>query len=369
MNGTSNNATKKILGFDYQKLLALESCLNGKENEIIWIEYYGDIAHNGTSKEIKHHITDSYLNDAHMDFWKTLYNLVVDKEQLSIFDRFELITTSKIKTSSIFFEWNDLDATTKLLKLKTVPSNKSISQFHNRVMEESNNEILPILDKLVIISSQPNIENKLNELKSHPALLFIPTMYIESFIEKILGYISIKAIDNSNMWHIEWNDFKREMVGYAKPFLKDDFPFPSISKREVENKKTLQYYFITELDQIKLDLNLLNTAILDYLRSEKSLLQLLKLHSSLADNLEDFDEDLENDLALLKLKHASSLTNHQIKAIEKLELSKTMYADALLMKNKKIRGVQEIDGYYQKGRIHSRVEQRKFSWIFIEDNK
>ncbi len=41
MEGASNNATKKLLGFDYQKLLALESCLNAKENETIWIECFG----------------------------------------------------------------------------------------------------------------------------------------------------------------------------------------------------------------------------------------------------------------------------------------------------------------------------------------
>jgi len=369
MNGTSNDATKKIWGFDYQKLFALESCLNGKENEIIWIECYGDLAHNTVSKEIKHHATHTYLNDAHRDFWKTLYNLIVDKKQLNMFNRFELITTSAVKCDSIFFKWNELNATEKLSRLKTVPSNKSISKYYNKVMTENTTEILVILDKLIIISSQPNIEIKLNELKSHPALLVIPHMYIDNFIEKILGYISLKSINNSNLWHIEWNDFKREMVGYAKPFLKDDFPFPSTPKKEVDTNNYQEYYFITELEKIKLDFNLLNTAVLDYLRSEKSLLKLLKLNSSLAENLEEFDDNIDDDLSLLKIKHSTSLTTDQLRMIERLELSKRMYADALLMNSRKIKGVQEIDGYYQKGRIHSCVEQKKFSWIFEEKNK
>ncbi|WP_162185038.1 hypothetical protein [Enterobacter sichuanensis] len=39
MSGVSNNATSNILGFDYQKFIALERCLSGKENDVIWIEW------------------------------------------------------------------------------------------------------------------------------------------------------------------------------------------------------------------------------------------------------------------------------------------------------------------------------------------
>lgn len=42
MDGTlGNDSTKNQLGFEYQKLVALEYCLNAKNGEYVYIECFG----------------------------------------------------------------------------------------------------------------------------------------------------------------------------------------------------------------------------------------------------------------------------------------------------------------------------------------
>ncbi|MBA0215391.1 ABC-three component system protein [Pectobacterium brasiliense] len=363
MTGASNNATPNILGFDYQKFIALERCLSGKDNDVIWIEYFGDVAHNGTSTEVKHHITETFLNDTHRDFWKTLYNLMSDESIYFNFTRFELLTTSKIKEGSAFFQWNDLPVKTKLERLRKIHPTKTIEKYHKEFISRSDDEISPLIEKLEIISSQPNIKDKLEKIKLHESLFLIPDVHKETFIEKMLGFISLKAIQNTDMWHIEYNEFKREMIGFSMPYVQKDYPFPVISKREVVREDSDNYYFVNELKSIKIEDSMITDAIIDYLRSEKSLLKLIKLHSTLAESLDDFEDDLLQDLGLLKLKHENDLQTTGA-GIDGEKQSKKMYADCLLMQIKQIRNVHSMEKYYQKGRIHSHVEQQNFSWLF-----
>ncbi|MEI7386603.1 ABC-three component system protein [Pectobacterium versatile] len=363
MTGASNNATLNILGFDYQKFIALERCLSGKDNDVIWIECFGDVAHNGTSTEVKHHISETFLNDTHRDFWKTLYNLMSDESIYSNFTRFELLTTSKIKEDSAFFQWNDLPAKTKLERLRKIRPTKTIEKYHQEFVNRSDDEISPLIEKLKIISSQPNINDKLEKIKLHESLFLIPDIHKETFIEKMLGFISLKAIKNTEMWHIEYNEFKREMIGFSMPYVQKDYPFPVVSKKDIKREDSDNYYFVNELESINIENNMITDAVIDYLRSEKSLLKLIKLHSTLAESLDDFEDDLLQDLGLLKLKHKSDL-QATVTSIDEKNQSKKMYADCLLLQMKQIRNVHSMEKYYQKGRIHSHVEQKNFSWLF-----
>lgn len=370
MEGVANNATPNILGFDYQKLVALEQCLNGKENEVIWIECLGDVAHQGTSIEVKHHISETFLNDTHRDFWKTLYNLITGESIYSEFSRFELLTTSKIKTESIFYNWNNLAKHEKLKKLKSVSPTKTIERYYQTIISKEDKIITSVIERLFIVSSQPNIEEKVNTLKEHTALFLIPDNYKTNFIEKMLGYISLKAIENMNLWHIEYNEFKREMIGFSIPYVKKDYPFPLIRKSEITCDNITRYYFVDELKTINIGEKMVTEAVIDYLRSEKSMLRLIKFHSSVAQHLEEFDDDLLQDMELLKFRHSINLSKSCSSNAENIpiELSQLMYSDCLMLQLKQIRNVQSIEKYYQKGRVHSHVELKNFSWLFEEND-
>ncbi len=107
-NTFSNDATSKLLGYDYQKLIALEKCLDAKPNQYIWIECKGDVADNNTTSEIKHHSLRHNITSNSVDVWKTLKNYVSEFHIAKLFDNLILHTTSSINEDSIFFNWCDL---------------------------------------------------------------------------------------------------------------------------------------------------------------------------------------------------------------------------------------------------------------------
>jgi hypothetical protein len=104
----NNDATSKILGFDYQKLIALERCLDAKPNEYIWIECKGDVADTKASVEVKHHESKHNLSSNSVDAWKTIKNYVDNLNVIDDFNHLILHTISTVPEDSIFYEWNKL---------------------------------------------------------------------------------------------------------------------------------------------------------------------------------------------------------------------------------------------------------------------
>ena len=78
----SNDATLKIIGFEYQKLWAIKCCLEAEANSTIYIECLGDVCNGNVMLETKHHNSEGHLTPQSVDFWKTLKNLIVDYEVL-----------------------------------------------------------------------------------------------------------------------------------------------------------------------------------------------------------------------------------------------------------------------------------------------
>lgn len=360
---SSNNATSKLLGYEYQKFMALEACLNSSNNEIVWIECHGDIAYDDKSVEIKHHIDQGNLSDSHKDVWKTIYNLINDHQSLVKFNRYELLTTSKINDKSIFHNWNNKTPENKISDLKKCNITSTIKKYYDKFVDTDYELTKSILSKFYIYGNQPTIDIKLEQLKKHPAFLIIDENYIEAFIERMLGYISNQAINNLDNWHINTNEFKREMAGFAKPFCSTDYPFPKTPKKAINNNQKSNFNFVERMKEINLDEIMINGAIMDYLRSESSTLKILEYHSSMLENLEDYEDDIKSDLDNLKLKYSTELSKENRKPTKKISLSQKIYADGQLLQIKKILGLQPIEGYFQKGRIHAIVDRNEFIWL------
>src|SRR5690606_29649444 len=108
-----NDSTKKQLGFEYQKMIALEYCLNAKKGEYVYIECFGDVQYGTESVEVKHHEGNSNLTSNSVDVWKTLKNLVIEYDLIKSNNKFLLHTTETIKTDSIFYDWNGLSKNVK----------------------------------------------------------------------------------------------------------------------------------------------------------------------------------------------------------------------------------------------------------------
>lgn len=61
---------------------------------------------------------------------------------------------------SIFYKWNELSANVKIERLKKVIPTKAIKKYHDKFMSVCEKEMLTLIDKLNIISSQPIISQK-----------------------------------------------------------------------------------------------------------------------------------------------------------------------------------------------------------------
>lgn len=268
----SNDSTKKQLGFEYQKLIALQYCLNAKNGEYVYIECFGDVQHGTESVEIKHHEGSTNLTSNSVDVWKTLKNLVVEFEAIKSNDKFLLHTTETIKNDSIFYGWNELSKSKKYKLLKDHPISSSSKGYKDVIFDVnkiSKNDLLEILDKFIINSSQPKIQEKLEELMDHPTFKIISENLRSSAIGALQQWIIEKAIDNSNKWEINITDFNSDLRFSLSQFTKDYIPFPSIERLIIDEEEVNKgFKFINNLKVISIKKNDLHQAFQDYTRSE-----------------------------------------------------------------------------------------------------
>ncbi|MDH3975426.1 MAG: hypothetical protein OEV42_14195 [Deltaproteobacteria bacterium] len=363
----ANQATKKILGIEYQKLIALEKCFEAKPNEFIWLECFGDVADSDTSAEIKHHLENENLTDVSVDFWKTLRNFVREKHLLNQFNHLILHTTAKVKSTSIFKNWNNSDKNTKLEKLKNITPTKTIKEMFVEIFEIDQKELMPILDKFKIEYEQPNINEKVLQLKNHPAMITIPDQYKDRCIEGLIGYITKKAIDNPNRWHIEKNVFNRDFQHLTRPYIKDDLPFPVVEKNEVDVSERKAFTFVKEIRVINYSRKI-DRAISNYLRANLSRIKLLENTPAIDTNLDSFDDNLKDELEDKKITYSEKVNSSAIGTDDAHKVSRELYDNCLNIPNLTIDDVQPIKQYYQRGRVHNIVEEEGFKWRFEEED-
>ena len=154
----SNDNTLKGIGFEYQKLLALECCLEAAPNTTIYIECLGDICDGSTSTEVKHHITQGYLTPQSIDFWKTLKNLVVSYELLSCCSRFILKTTHMMYREEGWKTWNTATCEKKLSLISQIKPCDTIKVHHAKIFSSEKSILLDILSKFEIVYNADNIQ-------------------------------------------------------------------------------------------------------------------------------------------------------------------------------------------------------------------
>lgn len=353
------DATKHILGFEYQKLIALEYCLNAKENQIVYIECYGDIAIDDMTIEVKNHLTKTYLSDRHIDFWKTLYNLVNNKYEYDSFQHFKLHTTSDIKEDSIFYLWNEQSGTEKLNRIKSVKPNKTISEYQNKIFSEQDSNLESILKRLTIDSSCSGVKEKLDELTKHSSLQFIRKEIKKvHFIEKMIGYITTKSINNSDCWNIETNEFRDDMGYFLSDYINDKIIFPKTKKTEVKINKNENFIFSQQMTDTGFHSLKIDRAINDYLRSEISTIKLLQ-QSVPCECLESFIDDLKDEVIDIKLTFIQKVPNNYFPCLKNATID--MYDKCLSINSIEIEGIERIQDYYYRGSIHKLVEDKEFS--------
>lgn len=366
----SNDSTKKQLGFEYQKLIALEYCLNAKNGEHVFIECFGDVQYRNETVEIKHHEGESNLTSNSVDVWKTLKNLVVEYDKLKSNDRFVFHTTEKIQPDSIFYNWNSLSKSVKHKKLKDHTISATSQQYKDQFFNTNNiskADCLNILDRFIINSDEPKVDEKLNQLKDHPTFKIIDNNLRSSAIGILQQWIIERAIDNSNKWEINISDFNSDLQFSLKNFTKDYIPFPSI-KEGVEDDANLKksYKFLENLNAISLKRSDLHQAFQDYVKSEDAYEKILRINPTLQRNLISYEGDINTDLRTEKSAASYSLSEDSFKDNSHIKKSRELYFCCIIKPHNEILGFNGTQKFFRNGRIQNLNETTDFEWLYKE---
>lgn len=355
-----NDNSLKQLGIEYQKLVALESCLNAKANERIWIECRGDIATTTISTEVKHHTERHQITSNSEDVWKTLKNYVENESATLDFEKLILHTTSSISQNSIFNDWDTISTKEKIRRLVDHQPSKTVEPFHTSIKNHPTDSLSVIIDKFYINAHQESIIDKWQSLQSHGALGIIPNEYKDEALTNLIGWITRAFIVQQKNWQIEINDFHRDLRFSLSKYTQEKIPFPNIKASEVSPSEDLEYTFTKKLLHIDIDPECLEEAVSDYLRANLSLAKLIGDNPEITDTLEEYDSDVKREITQDKRQITNNipLSDEQ----EELKHSRNLYFSCTSKPHEQIPKISDTRKYYRNGRIHYTAESSDFHW-------
>ncbi|GEM_PF-344282 len=375
------DATKKLMGPNYQYVIALECCLNAKEDETIYIEQRGDVVNSQFSFEVKHHYEEDHvLNERHIDFWKTLSNWVKDFKIFSGYDYLILLTTSTVKEDTIFDKWNGLSKEEKLIGLKKIIQEKiteTIRPFVETIFSYNDHynekDLLEVLDKARIRYNQKRIQEKIEELEKHNAFRGTPKKNRQHFIYNLLGNAILRnGIENPESWEIYIGDFNNEFISQAKHYCSEEIPLPKPNS-PVTNADVKPYQdrpFVRELrkiyDEDEEDEEDIRDAINDYHRANQTVALLCGVNGNInvdfAGSIGEYQKKLLKDLRDEKKYHELDLAL-DCQLNQRKKKSRQCYIKCKQWSLKKISGISQNEDFFQRGIIHQIVEDGKHIWL------
>jgi len=332
---------------------------------MIWIECRGDVYDGSISTEVKHHFESTNLTDNSVDFWKTLKNLVT--EDVSEFNSLILHTTANIPESSIFFGWNQFSKTKKYTTLKNHrPSDTVKGDYDKSITNYPRKDLLPILEKFSIKSSQLNVKDKWKELKKSRLLSHINEEFKEDAFHWVYGYVNKQAIDDRYNWNIKINDFDSARKHALSKWGADKIPFEFIDKSEVDGDNQ-SFLFIDEMNKINLKPKPIESAISDYLRAQKNQIKLLEDQPyTMPEILDTYDQSVLESQESLKQEYAEQVEEHELETEKSLSTSRELYHKSKSQPLINIPDVNNTLKYYQVGRMHHNVNEEYFVWRFCK---
>ena len=353
---SKSDASTKILGFKYQEMVALKECFEAKDGTKIYLECLGDVSDGKTSTEVKHSINDEKkLIDTHIDFWKTLSNIITEYDTFRFYDKFILHTTAEIKIGSIFEKWKDLTKSDKKKKIIAVKSNDTIKAYYDNVKAFDKSKLENLLDKFEIKDNQKSAKEYYKDiLLNHSAIKnIIREPNREQFLCSLLGYISFELIEsNTYVWEVDIDSFRENFQSYANPYQIDDLKFPiSNAKADITSKDN--FHFVKALEKIQYEKKI-GTAMDNYLKASQSRIKMTEARTSLSENLDNYDDDIKDIVLELKDSHLDQLTKNC--AVN--EKSRRFFDDSNIQVSSKtkIEGITNTSTYYPKGRLLHNIE-------------
>lgn len=382
MSKAVNDATLKKAGDLFQYYIALRNCFNMKSGDKLQIEVNGDVSLissiSGSSFqiEVKHHFGEHSLSDRNIDFWKTLSNWYMEYDRISIFSSLVLYTTSTIGLESPFYDWNNKKQSEKLsvlLSIGTVEKKdeNTFRKYYNKIFDKEvydKDKLEDILSRFTIEYNQNKISDISKEFDCYVG--HIPKENRDNYIGALLGRILSVVKEPPHIWELSREEFdkilQQESVAYSnsgeKPlpdtFNDDDIPVYEketlINKNFVEEIKKIEHY-----DEIQ-------PAILDYWKTNMTIINFFKEDLLYNRSLDKYRDDLS--YRLKQKKNISVIKSRRKSREEQIENSQILYSEVMLWEVNDFGSIIKNQYYFQRGVIHTIVDDKEFSWDVGENN-
>jgi hypothetical protein len=366
-----NNDTKSKLGDTYHYYIVLEHCLRLQENEVLYVEKYGDISiasdHNSMNLEIKHHDTEHVLNDRNKDFWVTLRNWVKYHHNMMQFKQLILFTTSIYSDSSFLSNWNSSNPFEKLEFLKAIGreekhAEKVFRPLYEEILSYDEKIILEIIAKIELHLHQVNISNIEKVILQNSFFRLIQKRDRKAFINYLMGYILTLPVAEVHGWQISNEDFNSVAYELRERFRSKSRPLqipPNISDFPPDMQEYFEKKFVKEIKDILYDTKI-NAAISNYWRAQQTIYYTSIDNPIFGLDLGEYQKDLKE--ALSEYKTSSLDMCDTTNSDDIIHRSKRLYDKAMEHSVSDFGTVSPNRGYFQKGIIHKIVEERGFSW-------
>lgn len=383
MDRAINDATLVKAGDIFQYYIALRDCFKMKTGDKLQIEVNGDISFiaesskNSYQKEVKHHFGKKRLRDRDEDFWKTLSNWYVEYDRISCFSSLILHTTATISSDSPFNNWNDQKPEDKIEQLQLIGSiekkkEKTFREYYNKIFGKAiynKDKLLNVLKRFTIECSQTQITGVSNEFSCY--IGYIPEVNRDNYIAALLGRILSIIKDPPHRWEVTREEFdlmlQQESPAFSNPIqrpLPTEFADIDIPDQSIE--KLLQKHFVEAIKKIEYDKQIPD-AISDYWKAGMTIMRYFRDDLLYLKSLPRYKNELEKRLKYTK--DGKVIETEGMDKMERIKQSKLMYVSVMSWDAKDFESIIRNQGYFQRGIIHTIVDDRKFSWDVGEDDE
>lgn len=383
MNRAINDATLVKSGDIFQYYIALRDCFKLNNGDKLQIEVNGDVSlvaalsKKSFQREVKHHFGEKTLSDRDVDFWKTLSNWYIEHDRITTFSSLILHTTATIPSDSPFYNWNTKEPNDKITVLQSIGQfNKKreeiFRKYYNKIFsEEIYDEIklLDILSRFTIESSQNQISGISKEFSSY--IGHIPENNRDNYIGALLGRIVSIVKDPPHRWEVTREEFdkilQQESPAYSSPSEKPlPRDFAEVNIPEQTAKSLLNKEFVEAIRKIKYDKQIPD-AVSDYWKAEMTVMKYFKEDFLYLKSLPLYKNELKRQLKYVKESKVIE-TEGMNRTIE-IKNSKLMYTEVMRWDAKDFGSIVRNQGYFQRGIIHTIVDDKKFSWDVGEEDE
>ncbi|WP_025845217.1 ABC-three component system protein [Paenibacillus ehimensis] len=374
----TNDNTLKSLGLIYQAYIGLIKSLEMNPNDKIIMEHLGDVtlislSHSSQQVEVKHHLEETTLSDRSQEIWNTVWNWYNNYDEYVDIDRMILFTTAKISQKSILRSWETMDIDSRYHVFKAIgeaqkKNEKGFRSTYNKIFSSNHNpqKLRSVLGRFEVLSEQQTIKSILNKYYKTTFKFLGDEKRMEEFVSSLIGVLLTLPI-RQNQWEISYDDFNELFNNFARRFSdKFETPLqlsfedyePTISEKQFLSKKR----FVSEIKRIDMP-DEITDAINDYCRANKTIISFFESNIVRSKDLKDYRKELQKTLSFNKKIAKLKSDSKKI-----LVASKTLYLESMAMEARPINGIINNRDFFQRGVIHSIVDDKELTW-YIGDDK